>query len=174
MRRPGFLYTVGVHYRQGTAPPNADKNEHLPHLDFGRTCGKEDEDGMYKLVEQNVTATRQTFTSTLKKLAADDGQETVVIVRNRGEAVAAIVSAREIAKYLSWKADETRTTKSVGQILPDGWPTPEEFVRECLAKGCSPKVTTEAVIENYAPHGLTLEETERIVDRVFGERKAAR
>ncbi len=48
---------------------------------------------MYKLTEQSVTEARRDFTKNLKMIAADDAQETVVLVRNRGEPVAGIISA---------------------------------------------------------------------------------
>ncbi len=136
---------------------------------------------MYKLIEQTVTEARQSFTKTLRELAGDDEKETVVLVRKRGEPVAGIISYRELARYAQWRVDQIRRhAGESGQLseqaipendageLPKGWPTPEKYARRWIADGCSQERTVEGLVENYGPHGVTLEDAERIVESVLG------
>jgi len=132
---------------------------------------------MYKLTEQSVTEARRDFTKNLKMVAADDAQETVVLVRNRGEPVAGIISAAELSKYFSWKAKQAPTevldgAEHEGLRLPEGWPPPDGYARHCRAEGCSEEIAVEGLLQHYGSHGLTPEDARRVAEGIFGEGEA--
>ncbi len=144
-----------------------------------------------RLLKQNVTEARRRFCRTLRELASSENED-VVIIHSRGGPLAALISAADALRYFAWKGEEIRrqaggrgadetgetaeeaSTADGPQPLPDGWPRPEKYARQCLADARSPDETVEAVLKHYAPHGMSAEEAGRIVERIFGEEAADR
>ncbi len=58
--------------------------------------------------------------------------------------------------------------------LPEGWPSPEEYVRRCYAEGHIPETVLRGLDEHYRQHGLTAEDAKRIVVGLAKEQGASR
>ena len=148
---------------------------------------KKDGCEMFNLIEQNIAEARASFTRTLKRMAR--GEKIVVFVRKRsGDLHGAIIPAAEALRYLQWRAEQLLAGRAqtddselleeaqglsqsddVSLSLPEGWYTPKEYARKCLAERHSPEAVFRGLRSNYGEHGLSDEAAARIVVRLRRE-----
>ncbi len=155
------------------------------------------------VIEQSVSDARRIFTATLKQMAASGDEELVVLVRKRGKPVAGILSARELGRFYSWRAEQTGAQNDSGDesavsresceepvaeqerdpeasqsgegtvTLPEDWYLPEEYVRRCFSEGHTPETALKWLVQQYAEFGLTPEAAVQIVEDILKQKEAS-
>ncbi len=137
---------------------------------------------MFEVIEQNISEARVGLTHTLRRMAG--GENIVVIVRKRnGEPQGVLIPAPEAARYFEWIAEQldsqivkesqgSSQSAALNLSLPEGWDTPTEYARKCLAERYSPEAVFRGLKRYYVKHGLTHEAEARIVNGIRGEQGA--
>ncbi len=152
------------------------------------------------LIKQSVSEARRVFTATVKAMAASGDEELVVLVRKRGKPVAGILSARELGRFYSWRAEQARAQNDSGDesavsresreetaaeqekdcevphsaegTQPDNLPPPENYARRWLSQGNTPEMVLEWLVLLYGESGLTRETATQIVESIARERRS--